>query len=234
VCEDSGPASLTCPSGEHPVYKIGGPQGGECVKDEGSGPGPYAAPPVPGPPRTGSAQPFSYSPGTNAFAALIEKMLRDAMAAPSRFTPEALQALYGQITRQASGQVTRGERGVRSNAAQRGMSRAGSTEAALRGVREGAESQRGQAVVGVQMAKINADYQDKMGALDRAQRYLDSLRDSEYRLIVTSEQRRQFDANLALSYANLEEQRTRLQMMLQSEWDKLQASFGFQIFQGGV
>jgi hypothetical protein len=177
---------------------------------------------------------FGPSPDTLDFDKLLRQYIEDALKSPSRYTPEALQAIYGQIARQASGQITRGQRDVRSEAARRNMSRAGSVGAALRGVRDTAEQQRGSAMVGVQTAKINADYQDKMGALDRAQRYLDSVRDNEYRYMLMGEQRRQFDANLALAYANLAQQRAMLQMQLQSAWDMLRANQGFWLLQQGA
>ena len=123
---------------------------------------------------------------------------------------------------------------MRAEAARTGSSRFGQTQAALRDVRATAEGQRGQAMVGVQLQKINADYQDKMGALDRAQKFLDSMRDSEYRYQLLSEQRRQFDANLALGYANLEQNITLLNMQLQSQWDMLRAQIGYGLLGQGV
>jgi hypothetical protein len=146
---------------------------------------------------------------------------------PSRFTPEALQAMYGEIARQSSGQIRRGTEGVRNEAARSGMQRAGYTQNAVAQVRAGAEQQRGTSIVGVQMAKINADFEDKMAGLDRAQRYLDSMRDNEYRYMLAADQRSQFKANLALAYANLAQQRSMLQMQLQATRDNI-------MLQGGI
>lgn len=184
--------------------------------------------------RASSGPPIGPGAGSTGFSALLEQIMRDTLASPSRYTPGALQGMYGEITRQASGQIERGERAVRADAARRGMSRAGSTGAALRAVQAGAEAQRGQSIVGVQTEKIRADFADKMAGLDRAQRYLDSLRDNEYRYMLASEQRRQFDANLALGYANLSQQRSMLQMQLQSSWDMLRANQGFWMLTQGV
>jgi hypothetical protein len=161
------------------------------------------------------------------FASMLQNLVTQNLNQPSRYTPEALQSLYGEITRQRSNQITRGERAVRQSAAQRGMSRAGATGAALRGVHDVAEQQSGAANVGVMTAKINADYADKNAALDRAQKYLDSMRDNEYRYTLVGEQRRQFDANLALAYANMAQQRSMLNAQLQSQWDMLRANQGF-------
>jgi hypothetical protein len=203
-----GKAALPCP-------QSGGAGGGS-----GGRPAPTGLPTGPG--------------SSTNFGGFLEQIIRGSLNSPSRYTPEALQAMYGEIARQASGSIQRGTAAARANAAQRGMSRAGSTDAAIAAVRAGAEAQRGQAVVGVQTAKINADFQDKMSAIDRGQKYLDGLRDSEYRYALMGEQRRQFDANLALGYASLSQQRSMLQMQLQSNWDMLRAQQGFLLLSGGV
>lgn len=176
---------------------------------------------------TGSSQ-------STDFNALLGKQYTDLLNAPSRYTPEALQALYGQITAQSAGAIARGQRDVSAQAAQRGMSRAGSTEALLKGVRDTAEQQRGAADVNVMVQKITADHQDKLDALDRAQKYLDSMRDNEYRYTLVGEQARQFNANLTLAYANLAQQRSLLTMQLQSQWDMLQSQQGFSLLLNGT
>jgi hypothetical protein len=183
---------------------------------------------------TSALTPFGPGSQVTKFNDDLEKYIRDSLESPSRFTPEIMQSLYGQIASQSSGAISRGEEAVKAEAASRGMSRAGQTGAAIRDVRNAAEAQRGQSTIGVQIQKINTDYQDKMGSLDRAQKYLDSMRDSEYRYALLSEQRRQFDANLALGYANLAQNRTLLEMQLQSSWDMLRASFGYGMLGQGV
>jgi hypothetical protein len=188
----------------------------------------------PGGPRTAPDQALVPGAGSTNFAAIVEQILKDSLDSPSRYTPEALQGMYGEVTRQYAGQVRRGERGVRADAARRGMGRAGRTDALLRGVRDTAEAQRGQSIVGIQTEKIRADFADKMAGLDRAQKYLDSLRDNEYRYMLAAEQRRQFDANLRLGYANLDHQRSLLNMQLQSAWDMLRANQGFLLLNQGL
>ena len=63
--------------------------------------------------------------------------------------------------------------------------------------------------------------QRSMAGLDRAQRYLDSMRDNEYRYMLAADQRAQFRANLALAYANLAQQRSMLQMQLDAQRSNL-------------
>lgn len=174
------------------------------------------------------------SPAASGFDAYLQSIIKGTLDQGSRYTPEALQALQGENTRQYSNEVERGTRAVQQNAAQRGMQRAGSTGAAIAQVRAGAESQRGQRTVGIMTQKINADFQDKITAVDRAQNYLNSLRDNEYRYTLVSEQRSQFDANLALAYAQLAQQRSNLQMQMQSQWDMMRAQQGFGALMLGV
>ncbi len=174
------------------------------------------------------------SPGANGFDAYLQSIIKGTLDSPSRYTPEVMQALHGANTRQFSGEVERGTRAVQQNAAQRNMQRAGSTGAAIARVRAGAESQRGQRDVTTMTQKINADFTDKITAIDRAQNYLNSLRDNEYRYSLMSEQRSQFDANLSLAYAQLAQQRSNLQIQMQSQWDMLRAQQGFTALMMGV
>jgi hypothetical protein len=204
---------------------------GWCGETKGGGGGGGGAKSSGGGGAGGAGGPSGASANFNAY---LEQIIRGTLDAGSRYTPEALQAMYGEISRQASNQIHKGERDVRAEAARRGMSRAGSTDASIRAVREGAERQRGQAIVGVQTAKINADFQDKLAAIDRGQHFLDSMRDSEHRWALMSEQRKQFDANLALSYANLAQQRSNLQMQMQQQWDMMRAQQSFSLMTGGL
>jgi hypothetical protein len=200
--------------------------------DDGAGAGAAGAG-GPGGPRT-SGPPLVPGAGSTDFAAIVEQIIKGTLNSPSRYTPEALQSMYGEITRQSAGRIRRGEAAVRADAARRGMSRAGRTDALLRGVRDSSEAQRGSDIVGVQTEKIRADFADKLAGLDRAQKYLDSLRDNEYRYMLAAEQRRQFDANLRLGYANLDHQRSLLNMQLQSAWDMLRANQGFLLLNQGL
>ena len=81
---------------------------------------------------------------------------------------------------------------------------------------------------------ITADYQDKMGALDRSQKYLDSLRDEMYRRDMSAIQQQQFKANLDLAYANIQAQRDALASNQQYGKDMLAAQYGYGATFGGM
>jgi hypothetical protein len=70
-------------------------------------------------------------------------------------------------------------------------------------------------------AKIDADFEDKKVAIQQAQSLLDQQRDWLYKQQMRGDQRQQFEANLALAYARL-----------QQDWDQLQASAGYGLLQG--
>lgn len=165
---------------------------------------------------------------SNDLAKKLQAMIEGDLNAPSRFTPEVMQKLYGSVTQQTASRISQGQRDVMTQAARAGRSsRWGSTQAGLRAVRAGAETEQGKLNFQADLAKINGDYQDHVAALDRATNFLNSMRDNEYRYTLMGEQRRQFDANLALGYANLAQQRSNLQMQLQSQWDMMRALQGF-------
>lgn len=165
----------------------------------------------------------------------LQSIIEGDLTGPSRFTPEMMQRLYGAVTQQSAGRIARGQRDVLAQAARAGRSsRWGSTQAGLRAVREGAETERGKANLQVDFQKIQADYTDRQAALTRTQQFLDSMRDNEYRYTLMGEQRRQFDSNLALGYANLAQQRQNLLTQLQSQWDMMRAMQGFLALLQGV
>lgn len=213
---------MPCPPGQ--TWKPGATKGsGSCVSEGGA-----TASGGRGGAWSGGSGSASFAPsGLSANALDWERLVGDyvkrLLAQGTRYTPEVMQSLFGQVTRGTANAIESGERAVRADAARRGMQRAGSTGAALRDVRSNAEAARGAQVVSIMQEKIKADYTDKLAALERAQQYLNSLRDSEYRFMLASEQRRQFDANLTLAYANMQQQ-----------WDMLNTQMGYQLLMVGV
>lgn len=141
----------------------------------------------------------------------------------TRYTPEAMQGLLASIKQQMEGSKARQLGAASRDAASRGISRAGATTARLADIRRGAEAGFTSEYANVLKSKIDADYQDKVAGLDRAQKYLDSLRDNLYRNDLTAMQREQFKANLALAYANIRNQR-----------EMLTAQAGYGMLRGGV
>jgi hypothetical protein len=182
------------------------------------------------------------APGTQAgggaggdLASMMEQVLKTSLSGEgSRYNPKAMQGLLAAIKQNVESQRKTQVRQAGESAAARGMSRSG-----YAGVNEAKiNAAAGQSFTGaysdVLKAKIDADYQDKMGALDRSQKYLDSLRDEMYRRDMSAIQQQQFKANLDLAYANIRAQRDALNSSQQHAKDMLGAQYGYSATFGGL
>lgn len=174
----------------------------------------------------GGSQPSQGGPGfpggggiDQSIQSLLQQMLQPG---GTRYSPEVMQMLLAGVKQQAAGGAERGIASAKSDAAARGMLQSGRTGARIDAIRRGAESSVLGAQVDITKAKIDADRQDKLDALDRAQKWLDSLRDNMYRTDLSMQQRQQFAANLSLAYAQI-----------QAQFDLLKAQAGYnQLNQG--
>jgi len=165
----------------------------------------------------------------------MEGVLKGMLAGgTSRYSPEAMQGLLAQIKQRIESSKGTQLRQAESEAAGRGMSRAGRTGTNLAAIRRGAESEFTGQYANVLRAKIDADRQDKLDSLDRSQKYLDSMRDEMYRRDMSAIQRQQFKANLDLAYANIQNQRGMLTQQLQNQRQMLTAQVGYGALTGGL
>lgn len=177
------------------------------------------------------------SPGAGGdLAAQMEAVLKGGLSgANSRYNSGAMQGLLASIKQNVESQRKTQQRQATENAVGRGLGRsqavAGANERAI-------NSAAGQSFTSqyskVLQDKIDADYQDKMGALDRAQKNLDSLRDEMYRRDMSAIQQQQFKANLDLAYANIQAQRDALASNQQYGKDMLAAQYGYGATFGGM
>jgi len=141
----------------------------------------------------------------------------------SRYTPEAIAALLSQTKMTAEDQSAQERDAINEDAAARGVLGAGATGTALANARIGANRTVANEQGNIARAKIDADFQDKQQAIQNAQTYLDQARDWAYKQQMTAMQRQQFEANLSLAYARM-----------QQDWDSLKAQYGYQSLLGGV
>lgn len=171
---------------------------------------------------------------TDAFAKQLQDNLSKMMSGEnSRYNPQAVQGLLAEIKQRIESSKNTQVRQAQEEAAGRGMSRSGVTGTNLAAIRRGAESQFTSEYSGVLKSKIDADYQDKLAAIDRSQKYLDSMRDELYRRDMSAIQRQQFQANLDLAYANIAYQREALASQQQYGKDMLAAQYGYGATFGG-
>jgi hypothetical protein len=168
-------------------------------------------------------------------AGMMETNLKSMLAGgSSRYSPEAMQGLLAQIKQRIESSKANQVRQAQSEAAGRGMSRSGRTGSNIAAINRGAEAEFTGQYGNVLRAKIDADRQDKLDALDRAQKYIDMLRDESYRRDMSAIQRQQFQANLDLAYANLANQRQALASSQQHQRDMLGAQYGYHSIFGGM
>lgn len=172
---------------------------------------------------------------TSGLGSMMETNLKKMLAGgDSRYSPQAMQGLLAQIKQNVESQRKTQLRQSGEEAAARGMSRSGQTGVDAAKINAASGASFTNQYAGVLKAKIDADRQDKLDALDRSQKYLDSLRDELYRRDMSANQRQQFQANLDLAYANLANQRQQFASSQQHQRDMLGAQYGYQATFGGL
>lgn len=165
----------------------------------------------------------------------LESVIKNALSGESsRYNDKAMQGLLAAIKQRIETSKGHQLRQAEGEAAARGMSRSGRTGTNLAAIRRGAEAGFTSEYAGVLKAKIDADRQDKLDAIDRAQKHLDSLRDELYRRDMSAIQRQQFQANLDLAYANLANQKAQFASSQQYGKDMLAAQYGYANTFGGL
>lgn len=156
--------------------------------------------------------------------AMLRRIIEGQLQNPtSRYTPENMQRLLGQTRATAEDQRQRVADQVTEDAAARGVLGSGATGTALANAAIAANRTVAGEQANLDRAKIDADFEDRRAAMQDAFNYLNSARDWAYKQQMTALQRQQFDANLALAYARM-----------QQEWDQMQAEWGYRFLDGGM
>ena len=162
--------------------------------------------------------------GLGGLDAALQKIIMGQLENPtSRYTPENMATLLSGTKATAEDQARAEQDAIREDAAARGVLGAGATGTALSNARISANRTVAGEQQNIARAKIDADYQDRVTALQQAQQYLDQSRDWLYKQQMRGDQRQQFEANLSLAYARL-----------QQDWDQMQAQFGYGLINGGI
>lgn len=192
---------VDCPNG---TAKVGM---GKCSQHAGMGGGqggPGGLGGGPGGMGGGGWEGFNMDP--NSMNSLLGSTLAKMLNGPSRYTPEVMQTLLSALKQNEEGSIASESDAAKADAAARGMFGSGALGQTLSDIRRKGQAGLLQGDVQYTQAKINADYQDKVTALQQSQSWLNALRDELYRRDLTAIQRQQFAANLDLAYANLQSQ----------------------------
>lgn len=135
---------------------------------------------------------------------VIEKML----GGPSRYTPEVMSSLMGGIKTGAERAAANQTEESNADLASRGIARSTVAAEAQRGIRANVYDQVLEGRNQINRAKIDADYQDKLAALQAAQQWIDSLRNFVAQSNATQAQKEAAMANITLGYARLQQEQS--------------------------
>ncbi len=145
--------------------------------------------------------------GVNSpYSQKVWKSIMDRLNGESRYSPEVVSALQGQIKMQAEQGKTQQTDEALANMASRGMARSGNQNAVFRDINARASGQVLGAQNDIAKAKIDADFQDKSAALQSAQQWLDSMRQYTATMTGTQAQKEAAMANISLGYARLKQE----------------------------
>lgn len=140
------------------------------------------------------------------------------------FGPDQIAALTAQAKANTSGAASAASQAARDEAVRRGVFRSPFAARAESDIQRSAASQFTQQATGIQLQAVQQNYNARMAALDRMEKWLDNLRSFAAQMDANSSQREEAIAQIALGYANIAAQRDRLQMSFQHEFDLLQAN----------
>ncbi len=133
----------------------------------------------------------------------VWSQIQGLLQSPSRFTPEVIGRLTGQAKEREAGQNQASKASIDADTARRGIFRSPVAAGLVQKARIPAAEGFNKAVTDISLAKVNADAQDKMFAVQAAMQWVQMMM-----------QGNQFDANLQLAYKRLQQEMTMLQTQL--------------------
>jgi hypothetical protein len=151
------------------------------------------------------------------FQSIWDSLLPVARGEQTRYNPETMGYLEGQARVDRAGNIDAGTESIYSDAITRGMGRSGPTSAGVSNVVRDANRTYASTVTQMRVKKVEQDFEDRMGALDRMQKALDSRQAYILGLDQTAAQREQSITQIALGYARIAAERQMLEMRLNTD-----------------
>jgi hypothetical protein len=145
--------------------------------------------------------------GANQPGGAMEKSLMEILGGQTRYSPAVMQDLFAGSKLQTEGQVQNASRQANEDAASRGMFNSGMAQQAQQDIRAEGDQRFSQDARQFRIEKVNADFEDKLAGIDRAQKWLDSLRSHASQLDQTLADREKTEAAMRLAYAQLAQQK---------------------------
>jgi len=136
----------------------------------------------------------------------VWKAILARLGQSSRYSPEIMASLLGQLKTGAEGAAKTQEEEYNANLASRGLARSAVANEGYRQIRAGVSNQ----VMGgrneILRAKVDADFADQSAAIDEGNEYLNSLRQYVASMNATQAQKEAHLAEINLGYAQLAQQ----------------------------
>lgn len=162
---------------------------------------------------------------SGGLASSVESMLARLMDPnqASRYSPEVMSGIMAGLRQRAEAEAQTNTDASRESFASRNMLGSGAAMAAEGSARRSAERSFTSGYADLMNRKAEADYQDKMAALNSAMTYLQQVQAAANQQQMTALQRQQLNAQVELAYANI-----------QAQFTMLQAQQGYLLTRGGV
>lgn len=150
---------------------------------------------------------FGLGTGPGSVGSMLEGNLKQLLGGGTRYTPEVMQRLAAQSKSQTEAQVANATASANEDAAARGVFTSGGAAEQATAIRAAGDARFSADNRQYQIEKVNADFEDKLAGIDRAQKWLDSLRTYAAQLDQTQADREKTDATIRLGYAQLAQQK---------------------------
>ncbi len=220
----------------------GGGFGGGGGAGGGGGGGPHSGPLGPGGGGTGGGAGAAFQEllglgGVGGeLSQQMEAFLKGVLGGQTRYSPEVMQDIQAGYKAETEGQVNQSTAALNEDLARRGLYRSpvGADQAV--DIRLAGDQRFSEGTRQLRVEKATRDFEDKLSAVDRGQKYLDSLRSYVAQLDVTQAEREKLKATIELGYARIDAEMKMLMKQLASQKDLLQLSIGSQekIAQWGI
>ncbi len=147
--------------------------------------------------------------------------LKSVLEGGTRYSPQVMQWLAAQGKSEAEGQLSSSRDSLNEELAARGVARGnfGATRSAQ--LRDDTNARLSGQMNQHRVTKVNADFEDKVVAVNRMLGYVNELRTYAAQLNMTEAEREKLEATIKLGYEQLKQQFSMLQMQLASNKELL-------------
>lgn len=224
--------------------------GGGGAGGAGGGGGGAAGPAKPGTPTSGGLIPgggacppgwdartcaiFGLGMGKDDAGGQMNGILKGLLGSDGPYTPEVIQNLNANSKTQTENSVRNAQRQSNESAAARGVFTSGFEQDANNQIRNAGDAQHSQNVANTRIEAVNKNFEAKYMAIDRTQKWLDSLRAHAAQIDATQADREKAEAAIRLGYAQLAQQKELFLKQLASNKELLSMQLNSAEFLAGL